>query len=66
MVTIEGFLFWGASWQQNKGENVWKLRDILKFILETSLYKMLTVKDNYNEQLIIDVYHNYSTSAESN
>ena len=44
----------------------WKIRDILKYIQSTSLYDMLTIKDHYEELLIVDVAHNYSSDASSN
>ena len=47
------------------GENEWKVREVMKFIYETSVYDMLTIKYYYIEQQIIDIVHNYSSSAES-
>ena len=43
----------------------WKIRDILKYIQYTSIYDMLTVKGYYEELLIVDVVHNYSSDASS-
>ena len=43
----------------------WKIRDILKFIQSTCLYEMLTVKDHYEELLIVDIEHNYSSDNSS-
>ena len=43
----------------------WKMGKLKKFILTTVVYEMLTEKDNYNEQQIINIIHNYSSSAES-
>ena len=47
----------------NNGE--WKAKDIMDFILSTDVYNMLLEKDNYNEQLIIDIVHPYSTDEDS-
>ena len=47
----------------NNGE--WKTKEIMKFILTTDVYSMLLEKDNYNEQIIIDVVHPYSDDADS-
>ena len=43
----------------------WKIGKIKKFILTTTVYDMLTEKDHYNALNIIHIYHNYSSSAES-
>ena len=43
----------------------WKIRDILKLIQSTSIYDMLTVKDHYEELLIVDIVHNYSSDISS-
>ena len=43
----------------------WKIRDILKYIQSTSIYKMLTIKDHYDELLIVDIVHNYSSDNSS-
>ena len=37
----------------------------MEFILTTEVYTMLLEKDNYNEQLIIDVVHPYSVDEDS-
>ena len=46
-------------------DNGWKIRDILKYIQSTSIYDMLTIKDHYNDLLIVDVVHNYSSDTSS-
>ena len=51
--------------QEPTGRNKWKLRNIMQFIFETSVYKMLPVKDHYNEQMVINIHHNYSSSEDS-
>ena len=43
----------------------WKIGKIKKFILTTAVYDMLTEKDHYNALNIIQIHHNYSSSAES-
>ena len=43
----------------------WKMGKIKKSILTSSVYDMLTEKDNYNALNIIHIHHNYSSSAES-
>ena len=43
----------------------WKTNDITKFILSTEVHNMLVEKDNYNEQIIIDIVHPYSSEEES-
>ena len=37
----------------------------MNFILSTEVYTMLIEKSNYNEQLIIDIIHPYSSDEES-
>ena len=36
-------------------DNGWKIRDILKYIQSTTIYEMLTIKDHYEELLIVDI-----------
>ena len=48
--------------EQDEG---WKIRDILKYIQSTSIYDMLTIKDHYEELLIVDIEHNYSSDNSS-
>ena len=43
----------------------WNIGKIKKFILTTAVYEMLTEKDHYNALTIIQIDHNYSSSAES-
>ena len=43
----------------------WKTIDIMNFILSTEVYTMLIEKNNYNEQLIIDIFHPYSSDEDS-
>ena len=43
----------------------WKIGKLKKFILTTVVYDMLTEKDHYNELNIIQIHHNYSSSADS-
>ena len=43
----------------------WKTNEIIKFILTTEVFNMLTEKENYNEQLIIEVEHQYSSDPDS-
>ena len=45
--------------------NPWKVSEIMKFILTTTVQDMLTEKGNYNEQQIIEIYHNYSSDPDS-
>ena len=45
--------------------SAWKMGTIKKFILTTVVHAMLTEKDNYNDLQIIDIVHNYSSSADS-
>ena len=47
----------------NDGE--WKTIDIMNFILSSEVYTMLIEKNNYNDQLIIDMIHPYSSDADS-
>ena len=43
----------------------WKMGKIKKIILTTTVYNMLTEKDDYNELQIIQIHHTYSSSADS-
>ena len=43
----------------------WKIGKLKKFILTTVVHEMLTEKDHYNALNIINIQHNYSSSAES-
>ena len=43
----------------------WKIGKLKKFILTTAVYDMLTEKDHYNALNIIQIQHNYLSSAES-
>ena len=43
----------------------WNIGKIKKFILTTAVYDMLTKKDHYNALTIIQIDHNYLSSAES-
>ena len=47
------------------GKLNWKIGKIKKFILTTAVYDMLTEKDHYNALNIIQIHHNYSSSADS-
>ena len=43
----------------------WKIGKIKKIIQTTVVYDMLTEKDHYNAINIIQIHHNYSSSADS-
>ena len=43
----------------------WKIGKLKKLILTTVVHGMLTEKDNYNALNIIQIHHNYSSSADS-
>ena len=43
----------------------WNIGKIKKFILTSAVYDMLTEKDHYNALNIIQIQHNYSSSADS-
>ena len=43
----------------------WKMGKIKKFTLTSTVYDMLTEKDHYNALNIIQIHHNYSSSADS-
>ena len=43
----------------------WKTKNLLKFILQSSVYDMLLEKGNYNEQIVIELEHNYSSDPDT-